>query len=61
MTDSKTNPKNLQVMNVLAFILVLVVNGLSNALPLNGRTAGEISDSLPSFLHPPVIPFLSGG
>ncbi len=24
---------------------------LSNALPLNGRTAGEISDALPSYFH----------
>lgn len=38
------NPKLLQFVNVTSFILVLSVNYLSNALPLNGRTAGEISD-----------------
>lgn len=34
-----------QVVNVAALILTLVVNWASNALPLNGRSAGEISDS----------------
>ncbi len=33
-----------QVINILAVILTLVVNGLANALPLNGRTTGSISD-----------------
>ncbi|RDY70475.1 tryptophan-rich sensory protein [Halobacillus trueperi] len=34
------------IMNVLAFILVVTVNGLANALPLNGQTTGEISNRL---------------
>lgn len=34
------------LMNVLAFILVVTVNGLANALPLNGQTTGEISNRL---------------
>jgi translocator protein len=42
----------LAVANIVAFVAVLAVNVLSNALPLNGRTAGEISDSLPSFFTP---------
>ncbi|HSM56706.1 MAG TPA: hypothetical protein VK879_11180 [Candidatus Sulfomarinibacteraceae bacterium] len=37
---------------MVAFVAVLFVNYLSNALPLNGRTAGEISDSLPSYFTP---------
>jgi hypothetical protein len=36
----------------LAFIAVLTVNFLSNTLPINGRTAQDISDSLPSFFTP---------
>lgn len=39
-------------MNIVAFVAVLVMNILSNALPLNGRDAGEISDALPSFFTP---------
>ncbi|WP_394219547.1 TspO/MBR family protein [Halobacillus trueperi] len=34
------------IMSVLAFILVVTVNGLANALPLNGQTTGEISNRL---------------
>jgi len=52
MTNVKTNPKVLQFFNIMAFVLVIVVNTLSNVLPLNGRTAGEISDSLPSYFTP---------
>lgn len=33
-----------QVINVLAVALTLTFNGLANALPLNGKTTGEISD-----------------
>jgi hypothetical protein len=33
-----------QVVNVLATLLVLVVNALANALPLNGLNTGQISD-----------------
>ncbi|WP_417897929.1 tryptophan-rich sensory protein [Bacillus haimaensis] len=33
-------------LNVIAFLLVVIVNYLSNALPLNGQTTGEISNRL---------------
>lgn len=52
MTNTKTNPIILQFFNIMAFVGVFVVNVLSNALPLNGRTAGEISDLLPSYFTP---------
>lgn len=52
MTNVKTNPKIFQFFNIMAFVLVVVVNVLSNVLPLNGRTAGEISDLLPSYFTP---------
>ena len=49
----KTNSlKSLQITNIIAFIGVFVVNVLSNALPLNGRNAGQISDALPSYFTP---------
>ena len=31
-----------QWVNVLALVATLVVNGLANALPLNGQTTGEM-------------------
>jgi hypothetical protein len=36
-----------QVVNVVALVVTLVVNGLANALPLNGQTTAAVSDSFP--------------
>ncbi len=41
-----------QVVNVLATIGVIVVNGLANALPLNGLTTGEVSDRFDVYFVP---------
>jgi len=38
--------------NVLAVIAVIVINGLANALPLNGLTTGEISDRFQVYFVP---------
>ncbi|MGP4069480.1 TspO/MBR family protein [Halobacillus sp. B29] len=34
------------ILNLFAYLLVVVVNGLANTLPLNGQTTGEISNRL---------------
>lgn len=52
MNTKKHTLKPVHVVNILAFIAVLVVNFLSNALPINGMTAQEISDALPSYFTP---------
>ena len=44
--------KTRQVLNWVGLVLVVVVNGLANALPLNGKTIGEISDSIPTLFTP---------
>lgn len=41
-----------QITNVIIFIATVVVNGLANALPLNGQTTGGISDSFKVFFVP---------
>jgi benzodiazapine receptor len=41
-----------QWVNVLAVIAVIVINGLANALPLNGLTTGEISDRFQVYFVP---------
>jgi benzodiazapine receptor len=41
-----------QTVNVLAVIATLVINGLANALPLNGQTTGEISDRFQVYFVP---------
>jgi hypothetical protein len=52
MEERKKQLIVLQAANIVAYVAVLAVNYLSTALPLNGRTAQEISDSLPSFFTP---------
>lgn len=41
-----------QVASVIGLIVTLVVNGLANALPLNGLTTGEISDRFRVYFVP---------
>jgi translocator protein len=41
-----------QWINVLAYLLTLIVNGLANALPLNGQNTGQISDRFAVFFTP---------
>jgi benzodiazapine receptor len=44
--------RTIQIVNLLAFIVTVVVNGLANALPINGVTTAEISDSFPVYFVP---------
>ena len=50
-----------QATNALALIVMLVVNGLANALPLNGQTTGQISDRFKVFFVPAGTFSRSGG
>lgn len=52
MNTKNLTLKPVHIANIMAFIAVLTVNFLSNALPINGMTAEEISDSLPSYFTP---------
>jgi hypothetical protein len=42
----------LRIANIVAFVLVVIVNVLANLLPLNGRTTASISDSYPTLITP---------
>lgn len=42
----------LAILNLLGFIGTLVVNGLANALPINNRTTGELSNQYPNLFVP---------
>mgnify|MGYP006298594637 CR=1 FL=1 len=56
--DSSLSQKNfLQIMNIFAFLLVLVVNALANALPIGGNTTGELSDLYPNLFVPAGLTF----
>lgn len=47
----------LAVFNLIAFALTVTVNALANALPLNGKTTGSISDSFPNLFTPAGVTF----
>lgn len=38
--------------NILAFLIVIIVNGMANGVPLGGQTTGEISAKYPSLFTP---------
>ena len=44
--------KKLQLLNILGLALVLVLNSLANALPINGYTTGALSDMYPNLFTP---------
>lgn len=44
-------------LNTAGLVLALVMNALANAVPLNGRNTGEISDSIPNLFVPAGITF----
>ena len=47
----------LAILNKIGFLGTFVVNGLSNALPLNGKTASELSDQYPNLFVPSGLTF----
>ncbi len=40
------------LLNILAFVVVIVVNALANTLPFNGLSTGDIANSYPSLFTP---------
>ncbi len=50
--DRSLNPVLRQVANVAAYLLMITVNALANALPINGITSGAVSDRFPTFVTP---------
>lgn len=44
--------KQEQILNWVGLGVVLAMNGLANALPIGGKTTGEISDSIPTLFTP---------
>ncbi|MCC6282057.1 MAG: hypothetical protein IT262_15750 [Saprospiraceae bacterium] len=47
--------------NLLGFSAVIIVNFLSNSLPLNGKTPGELSDEYPNLFVPAGLTFAIWG
>lgn len=53
----KKNWKIVQLVNIAALVGVVAVNALANALPINGITTGEVSDSYPNLFAPTAFTF----
>lgn len=53
----KSSTRTLILVNILAFIAVLYVNYLANALPLNGKNTGELSAQYPNLFTPAGLTF----
>jgi len=49
--------KLLQVLNFVFFIIMVIVNGMANGLPINGKTTGELSNQYPNLFVPAGITF----
>jgi hypothetical protein len=47
----------LQVGNIIAVVLTIIVNGLANLLPIGGKYTGELSDNIPNLFVPAGITF----
>lgn len=52
-----TTTRKLVLANTIGLIAVLVVNFLSNSLPLNGKTPGQLSDQYPNLFTPAGLTF----
>ncbi|KYC50098.1 MAG: hypothetical protein AMQ22_01508 [Candidatus Methanofastidiosum methylothiophilum] len=56
-----SNKQMFQILNIVAVIGTLIVNYLSNALPINGKTAGQLSDEIPNLFVPAGLTFAIWG
>lgn len=59
--QAKSRGRAAAVVTVLSFIVMVAVNGLANALPLNGVTTGVLSDEIPNLFVPAGLTFAVWG
>ncbi len=57
MNQSESKIKSASITNTVAFIAVLAINALANALPINGVTTGQLSDEIPNLFVPAGLTF----
>ncbi|MFC2003117.1 hypothetical protein ACFLV4_04145 [Chloroflexota bacterium] len=53
----KSRLLTLSILNLIGFLGTVAVNGLANALPLNNKTTGELSDQYPNLFVPAGLTF----
>src|SRR4030043_924469 len=47
----------LSILNAIGFLGTVIVNGLANALPINNKATGELSDQYPNLFVPAGLTF----
>jgi len=47
----------LSILNLIGFLGTVIINGLANALPLNNKTTGQLSDQYPNLFVPAGLTF----
>lgn len=52
-----TKEKVYTILNTIGLIITISINGLANALPINGQTTGELSDLYPNLFVPTGLTF----
>ena len=55
--DTRRSQTFLSILNVIGFLGTIIVNGLANALPINNKTTGELSDQYPNLFVPAGLTF----
>lgn len=59
--ENQKSKKILSLIVLLTYLIMVSVNGLANALPINGMNTGSISDSYPNMFAPAGITFIIWG
>lgn len=57
----KKTTRTLAIANLIGLSAVLIMNYLANALPLNGKSTGELSDQYPNLFTPAPVTFAIWG
>ncbi len=52
---------SISIIVLITYLAMVIVNGLANALPINGMITGDISDSYPNLFAPTGITFIIWG
>jgi len=52
---------SIKILVLITYLAMVIVNGLANALPINGMITGDVSDSYPNLFAPTGITFIIWG
>lgn len=57
MAESKSTLKLAAILTIITFLVMITLNALANALPLNGVDTGQLSDEIPNLFVPAGLTF----